>query len=288
MSEKKDKSKKKKQDGILLAIWLLAVLVIILIFVIKWPTISENINNQKNKHKNKTPTESVQTQNEKSDLSQNIQTEIPEEVEINLNENSEISSNEKTSDSENNIIEETEQIKDLQTESEEKVESEKIETKVETEKETVSIPQEKITQEKPKSQKRNLTLYFIDIDLDGSIIRKPVVKSVEKSDSPLTDSIKLLLQGPSTSEKCKTLIPEGTKLIGASVKNGIATLNFNEAFIFNQNFGSDGYSAQLQQIVFTATEFPTVNSVQFLIEGEKKDFLVEGLWIGTPLSRANF
>ena len=116
----------------------------------------------------------------------------------------------------------------------------------------------------------------------------PAVKTVPKTDSPLTDAIKNLLAGPDASDKVRTLIPSGTKLIGASVKNGIATLNFNEAFVFNQNFGNDGYSAQLQQIVYTATEFSTVNSVQFLIEGEKKDFLVEGLWIGSPLSRANF
>ena len=117
---------------------------------------------------------------------------------------------------------------------------------------------------------------------------KALSKTVPKTDSPLTDAIKNLLAGPDASDKVRTLIPSGTKLIGASVKNGIATLNFNEAFVFNQNFGNDGYSAQLQQIVYTATEFSTVNSVQFLIEGEKKDFLVEGLWIGSPLSRANF
>ena len=84
------------------------------------------------------------------------------------------------------------------------------------------------------------------------------------------------------------LIPSGTRLIGASVKNGVATLNFNENFEFN-SYGIEGCMAQLMQIVYTAREFSTVKSVQFLVEGEKKDYLgTEGQWIGSPLSRASF
>lgn len=136
-----------------------------------------------------------------------------------------------------------------------------------------------------------VTLYFITIDSDGSVNRKSVKRSLAKSDSPLTDSINTLLQGPSLDEKSKnmmTLIPNGTKLLGASVKNGTATLNFSENFEFN-TVGVEGYIAQLMQIVFTATEFPTVKNVQFLIEGEKKDYLgSEGQWIGTPLARSSF
>ena len=85
-----------------------------------------------------------------------------------------------------------------------------------------------------------------------------------------------------------SLIPEGTRLLGASVKNGVATLNFSEEFEFNP-VGVEGYIAQLTQLVFTATEFSTVKSVQFLIEGEKKDYLgSEGQWIGSPLARSSF
>lgn len=140
-------------------------------------------------------------------------------------------------------------------------------------------------------KKTEVTLYFITIDSDGSVNRKSVKRSLAKSDSPLTDSINTLLQGPSLDEKSKnmmTLIPDGTKLLGASVKNGTATLNFSENFEFN-TVGVEGYIAQLMQIVFTATEFPTVKNVQFLIEGEKRNYLgSEGQWIGTPLARTSF
>ena len=85
-----------------------------------------------------------------------------------------------------------------------------------------------------------------------------------------------------------SLIPEGTKLLGAKVQNGIAYLDFSENFEFN-SYGVEGYNGQLMQIVYTATNFSTVKSVQFLIEGKKKEYLgSEGQWIGSPLSRSAF
>ncbi len=136
---------------------------------------------------------------------------------------------------------------------------------------------------------RTATLYFVSIGADGSVNRLAVKRQLAKSDSPLTDAIKALLDGPVPGEKnAMSLIPSGSRLIGASVKDGVATLNFNENFEFN-TYGVEGSIGQLMQIVYTATEFSTVKSVQFLIEGEKKEYLgSEGQWIGTPLTRNSF
>lgn len=149
--------------------------------------------------------------------------------------------------------------------------------------------------EQPKKQNPSTFEYqlcFVNIDSDGSVVRKIVKRNAEKSDSPLTTSINFLISGPlksSNAEKnCMTLIPEGTKLLSARVSDGIAYLNFNENFEFN-NLGVEGIRGQLMQIVYTATCFSTVKSVQFLIEGEKQEYLgSEGQWIGSPLSRSNF
>ena len=123
-------------------------------------------------------------------------------------------------------------------------------------------------------------------------MRQVVKRKVSKSDSPLTASINLLLKGPdstiSAERNLMSLIPEGTKLLSAKVSGGVAYLNFNEAFEIN-TYGVEGYIHQLEQIVYTATSFSTVNSVQFLIDGEKRDYLgSEGQWIGSPLSRNSF
>ena len=155
-------------------------------------------------------------------------------------------------------------------------------------------------EEKPKSEKpapastasTELQLCFVNIDGDGSVVRQVVKRKVAKSDSPLTASINLLLKGPDTTiaaeRNLMSLIPAGTKLLSAKVQGGVAYLNFNEAFEIN-TYGVEGYIHQLEQIVYTATAFSTVNSVQFLIEGQKRDYLgSEGQWIGSPLSRSSF
>ena len=72
------------------------------------------------------------------------------------------------------------------------------------------------------------------------------------------------------------------------VKNGVATLNLSEDFRFNR-YGIEGYIGQLSQVVFTATTFPTVTAVQFLLDGQRREYLgAEGVWIGTPLGRKDF
>ena len=154
--------------------------------------------------------------------------------------------------------------------------------------------QEKNEDTKPQVQAqetRDAVLYFISVDNSGTLVREKIIRQVKKTDSPLTIAINSLLTGPTSVENQKgiiSLIPSGTKLLSATVKNGTAVLNFNESFQFNTK-GIEGCRGQLMQIVYTATEFSTVDNVQFLIEGQRKEFLgTEGIRIGYPLSRSSF
>ena len=137
---------------------------------------------------------------------------------------------------------------------------------------------------------RDISLYFMYIDATGNLIRKETHRSIPATSSPLTATLQTLLAGTSIEEESKgyiSLIPDGTVLLSASVKNKVAYLNFNDAFQWNK-YGVEGYFGQLIQIVYTATTFESVDSVQFLIEGMKQDYLgSEGVWIGSPLSRAS-
>ena len=138
---------------------------------------------------------------------------------------------------------------------------------------------------------RDSILYFIAISEDGSIQLRKTTRSIRFSDSPLTAAINSLLAGVSSSEinnNFISLIPENTRLNRIWVSDGTAYMDFSENFLFN-SFGREGYIGQLQQIVYSATEFPTVTRVQILIDGKTLDFLgAEGVYIGRPLSRASF
>jgi spore germination protein GerM len=103
----------------------------------------------------------------------------------------------------------------------------------------------------------------------------------------MVDSLKALLGGPNAEEQRRgmvSLIPKGVKVLSAAVRGSTAYISFSEEFQYN-TYGVEGYAAQLKQIVWTATEFPTVKDVQILIEGRRIDYLGEGIWIGSPLNR---
>lgn len=137
---------------------------------------------------------------------------------------------------------------------------------------------------------RTSTLYFVNLNNENEILLQGIMRPIYYDDSPLTETLTALLSGLTSSELNKgllSLIPTGTEIRGITVSNMTATIDFNEALSFN-NFGREGLEAELKQIVFTATEFSTVDKVQILINGQKKQFLgAEGVFIGGPLTRAS-
>lgn len=169
---------------------------------------------------------------------------------------------------------------------------------------TDSIVEPEITIDIPKSEEiitkedngvaeknmRNSTLYFVNVTDENKITLQGMMRPIYYDSSPLTETLEALISGLTSSELNKgllSLIPSGTELLGISVSNMTATINFNQALSFN-NFGQEGLEAELKQIVYTATEFPTVDKVQILINGQKKQFLsTEGVFIGEPLTRSS-
>ena len=154
-------------------------------------------------------------------------------------------------------------------------------------------PREPEGRDEPEVQPRRRTsrIYYIRVTEDGTIYPHQVERMVSYVDSPMTQTLNALLKGP-TSEELNlgllNLIPENTQLISATVKDGVAYLNFNESFRFNP-MGVEGFVAQLQQIIYSTTEFPTVDRVQILIEGKRVDYLGgEGIYIGDPIGRNTF
>ncbi len=353
----KDK-RRRKSSGLGLAIWILAFLILVIIFLVKADEIKENLERAKVFERlfGKTPSflkaenaesdekeddaativlSNVKKENNKAKKTETESQENPKSA--GKQENLEMNSKDKKSSLEKG--EESNSVKnEKKAENPEKSKTSKDESdlnhqitsakenRIETAlkknpqkneaspSEIEKKPAEKeISGEKPKipAEKENINenaseaakiaeikpsnmiavkICFVAIDSDGPVIRKEVGRSVSK-DSPLTSSITSLLKGPAASESatgCRTLIPSGTRLYSASVKNGVATLDFSEEFEFNP-YGVEGYLGQLMQIVYTATNFSTVDSVQILIEGQKKGYLgSEGVWIGSPLSRSSF
>lgn len=304
MAEKK-KANNKKNSGIGLALWTVAALILLILFIKNSSTIIKNLKTTGFFEKLGTKTPSViqnasvpeePVENDVQPL-ESVQIDLTNSNTKSSSDSNLISQNEKTEQQQQKVAREKSEEKEKNIA--EKTQAQEIAKKADEEK--VS-EKEKSAQEKKEStpakteapvpeKTMSLKLYYMAINADGSVARKEVTRAMKKSDSPLVDAVNALIQGPNVSEEnlgCRTLISNGTRLIGASVKDGTATLNFSGEFEFNQ-YGIEGTRGQLQQIVFTATAFPTVSNVQFLIDGEKRDYLgSEGVWIGSPLSRNSF
>lgn len=284
--------KKGKQSGIALAIWIVIALVLFVFFLVEQDKIVSNLKDTNFFQRvfGKTPAfvenheDTVKPDEDKNDVAP---------IDINVLKGDNASSDTGVV-SQNNAATVQKQQTATSTKNESAPEPSKPTTTVkpvkpsETTKPSVGDKPKPITS---TPAQMNVKLCFMNIGSDGSVNRKEITRTMKKTESPLVDTINALIAGPNGDEQdkgCRSLIPAGSKLLTASVKNGVATLNFNADFEFNQ-YGVEGTLGQLQQIVYTATAFPTVESVQFLVEGELKEYLgSEGVWIGSPLGRNNF
>jgi hypothetical protein len=139
----------------------------------------------------------------------------------------------------------------------------------------------------PEPERTRRNLYFMRLDRDGTVVRTVSTRALAVSTSPLADTLQALLQGPTAEERQQGLvsfIPPGTRLLNIRIRGTTAYINFSEEFQFGI-FGTEGYAAQLRQIVWTATEFSTVKDVQILIQGRVVNYLGESILIGSPIDR---
>jgi spore germination protein GerM len=92
--------------------------------------------------------------------------------------------------------------------------------------------------------------------------------------------------GTEASAGLASVVPAGSKLLGLSIAHGIAAANFNS--MFASGGGSFSMQARIAQVVFTLTQFPTVQKVLFQLNGvTATTFGGEGLILNHPVSRGD-
>lgn len=116
----------------------------------------------------------------------------------------------------------------------------------------------------PKAEVIEVNLYFPTDE--GTIATEKRSVEVQKgTDTLLTATIHELLKGPEGS-KLKSAIPAGTRLLDASVKDKVATLNLSQEF---SGFG--GVMAEafaLISLVNTSTDLPGIEKALIKVDGE--------------------
>lgn len=133
--------------------------------------------------------------------------------------------------------------------------------------------------------------YFVLGGQPGSAGLVPVLRDLPSAPAVAAAAMNALLAGPTTAESSgrtiTTAIPTGTRLLGVTIKNGVATVNLSTEF--DSGGGSASMQYRLAQVVYTLTQFTAVKSVVFQIEGQTVTvFGSEGIVLNGPVGRADY
>jgi hypothetical protein len=132
--------------------------------------------------------------------------------------------------------------------------------------------------------------YFWLGGLPGSDGLVAVLREVPGTKSVATAAVNALLAGPASGETARsitTAVPDGSKLLHLSIDSGVATVDLSAEF--ESGGGSASVMTRLGQMVYTLTQFPTVKSVVFQIEGvTRTTFSSEGVVLDKPVTRADY
>ena len=104
--------------------------------------------------------------------------------------------------------------------------------------------------------------------------------------TPATGAMEHLVAGP-TTPGLGTEIPVGTELLAVAISDGVATVDLSATF--ETGGGTMSARARVAQVVFTMTQFDTVDGVLFAIDGELQTVITtEGIVVSEPLDRSAF
>lgn len=154
------------------------------------------------------------------------------------------------------------------------------------------LPQDEETTAPPPSgggpaapQKMTLTVYLPRGEKLGAVAREvPYTKAVA------TAAVNELLKGPSSTDAAygfHTEIPAGTRLRSLSIRNRVATVDLTNQY--DDGGGSLSMFMRLAQIVFTVTQFESVDAVVLKLDGTPVGvFSGEGIVIDEPMRRGDF
>ena len=131
--------------------------------------------------------------------------------------------------------------------------------------------------------------YVLDGDpgVEGIV---PTLRVVPKTSGVARAAMEALLDGDAIIDKysqLSTAVPDGTSLLGISIKEGVATVDLSREF--ESGGGSASSMYRLGQVVYTLTQFSTVRAVLFQIEGRTvTTFGAEGIQLDGPQGRNDF
>ncbi|HBT48144.1 MAG TPA: hypothetical protein DEA73_09780 [Peptococcaceae bacterium] len=134
-----------------------------------------------------------------------------------------------------------------------------------------------------KEQEAFVQVYFSD---EQALHLVPVAVAAPGSgegDLPRA-AVEALLAGPPKDSGLLATVWPGTRLLDFTVRDGVAVVDLSKEAV-GYGGGSTMETLFVDSLLWTLTQYPSINKVQLLIEGEKREYLPEGTPIREPLPR---
>ena len=120
----------------------------------------------------------------------------------------------------------------------------------------------------------------------------PVQRTVPRTVAVARAALQQLLAGPTPVEAAgaaglTSTVPSGSQLLDVAITDGTATVDLSGQF--ESGGGSASMFGRLAQVVYTATQFPSVSGVTFRLDGQPvTTFSGEGIMLSGPSARADY
>ncbi len=129
-------------------------------------------------------------------------------------------------------------------------------------------------------------VYFVYDSQYAVSVKRPAQSSVTLA----RDALDALIAGPTQEEQQAGLfsaIPSDTLPLGVVIEKGLATVDLSREF--EVGGGSTAMLSRLAQVVYTLTQFPTVDGVAFKLDGQPVTvFSGEGILLEHPVDRSDY
>ena len=148
-----------------------------------------------------------------------------------------------------------------------------------------TVPNEVTTTTTTKAETVDVLVFFMRGEYVAPVRRHvPATKEVAKA------AMQELITGPTSEEKAAgftTALPDRTLFLGIALNGSVATVDLSKEY--ESGGGTMSMTARLGQVVYTLTQFPTVDSVLFKLDGKPVEvFSGEGLILDHPVTRADY
>lgn len=134
-------------------------------------------------------------------------------------------------------------------------------------------------------KKATVQVYFGDRNCLYLVPVTLAVQETELKDLPRAALLALLAGPPKDSGLFPTVWP-GTKLRSLHIQDGVAFVDLSKEAVAYGG-GSAAETLFVNSLLWTLTQFGSIDKVQLLFEGQKKDYLPEGTAVKEPLARPN-